>query len=661
MTKNYRRDIDGLRAIAVLAVVFYHAKFPAFEGGFVGVDIFFVISGYLITSIILNDLRANRFSFLRFYERRVRRIFPALTVMILLTVPFSWFLLTPVDFKDFSQSIGFALASISNVLFWMEAGYFGTESELKPLIHTWSLGIEEQFYLVFPFILMTIWRFSRRYLMVFLVFIIISSLVLSEFTSRTDQSMSFYLIHTRVWELMVGALLAYWGILKPVGTMRNLVVQQCTGLVLIFGAILLFSDQTNHPGFMTVIPVMGAGLLLRYGHNGGFIDSLLGNWVLVKIGLISYSLYLFHHPIFAFMRNYLLNPPTFYDYSFAILFSFLAAYGSYKYVETPFRHKHIVKDRLFWPLITLLVFILLGVSVSGHWSKGYPQRFGSQFFPIFESQRGIEPTVDGKRCHATFPSVRCIIGDSKAPITEWALVGDSHAGSLGFAIDEMLKGMGSSALQLTQGGCAYALGLEKKSNNCLEVNNLVRSEIFASDIKNIVIAGRYVRNLELYGFDNGEGGVENSKEDSFFEPTNYENESDRRSIVLDSYFNSINELVSSGKNVFLIYPIPEVGWDVPRYIFKRKIRNKDGRVSTDAFKYYERSSEVISMFDDIPDAENFYRIYPSNIFCDTELENRCLTDVGGRPLYFDDDHLTTFGAKMVTQKILDFQFDNKVD
>ena len=661
MSKKYRKDIDGLRAVAVLAVIFYHAGFTGFSGGYLGVDVFFVISGYLISSIIMTDLEVDNFSFSRFYSRRIRRIFPALLATILLCIPVSWVLLTPADFKDFAQSIAFSIGSISNILFWMEAGYFDTSITLKPLIHTWSLAIEEQFYLTFPLLLCVIWKFSGRQILSFIIVTLIASLIMAELTSIYNPSTSFYFIHTRAWELLAGFLIAYVGLTKPIDTKMNYLVPQLIGILAIGISIVLFNEETRHPGFLTAIPVIGTGLLLRYGAVSSGVSFIFCNPISVGLGLISYSLYLIHQPAFAFMKHYYLSPPTHFHHAVAIALCISSAYIFYKFIETPFRNKRIVKDKVFWVLIVSLSSFLIVFSIGGHLTKGYPDRFGPEFQLIFKAQRGIEQTIDGKSCHATFPSVRCIIGDSKAPIAEWALVGDSHAGSLGFAIDEMLKGIGSSALQLTQGGCAYALGLEKKSTNCLEVNNLVRSEIFASDIKNIVIAGRYVRNLELYGFDNGEGGVENSKEDNFFEPKNYENESDRRSIVLDSYFNSINELVSAGKNVFLIYPIPEVGWDVPRYIFKRKIRNKDGRVSTDASKYYERSSEVISMFDDIPEAENFYRIYPSNIFCDAELENRCLTDIGGRLLYFDDDHLTTFGAKIVTQKILDFQFDNKVD
>lgn len=662
MKNTYRKDIDGLRAIAVLSVVFYHAGFSAFRGGYLGVDIFFVISGYLITSIILSGLRTESFSFLRFYERRVRRIFPALIAMILVTVPLSWILLTPADFKDFSQSIGFALASISNLLFWIESDYFDTVSELKPLIHTWSLGIEEQFYLVFPVILMAIWHFFRKYLMIFLILLIITSLVFAEMTQRTDQAMSFYFIHTRAWELMTGSLIAYWGLLKPVNSSKNIILIQLIGLIFIFGSIFLFSFETAHPGFITVIPVIGSALLLRYGNSGRLINLLLGNIVLVKIGLISYSLYLFHHPIFAFMRHYLLAEPSFYNYILGILFSITVAYGSYKFIETPFRNKDIIKGKIFWPLNAFLVSLLIGISIFGHVTDGYPKRLGNELSKIYKAEKGIEPTTrDGGSCHGTFPNKLCMIGDKKSQTPSWALIGDSHAATLGLALDETLKQIGSSAIQLTQGGCSYALNLTKIGANCFEMNQLVRSEILKSDIKNIVIAGRYVRNLDLKGFDNGEGGIEDSQEDNYYEPLIYTNNLDRRSSVMSSYFDSINELLLAGKNVYLIYPIPEVGWDVPRQILKYKIHGINDQVSTSASNYYKRSSEVINIFDNLPDVNNLHRIYPDNIFCNTELENRCITELAGELLYFDDDHLTTAGAKLLTKVIFESYSTNLND
>lgn len=659
MIKNYRRDIDGLRAIAVLAVIFYHAGFPGFKGGYLGVDIFFVISGYLISSIIMNGLRKDNFSFLHFYERRARRIFPALIAVIIFCIPFSWVLLTPNDFKDFSQSIAFVTASISNILFWMESGYFDTSTELKPLIHTWSLAIEEQFYLLFPIFLCVMWKFFYRHLSMFLISAILISLILAEISSKIDQSSSFYLIHTRAWELLIGVFVAHLRILRPINTKLNFDFIQFVGILLIFGPIILYDDQTRHPGLMTVIPVLGAGLLLRYGSAGHLINNFLGNQILVSLGLISYSLYLLHHPIFTFMRHYSLDTPTSLDYVLATLLSVFLAIGFYKYIETPFRKKNIIGGKIFFGLIISLSCFLIFFSVNGHLSKGYPDRFGSQFTHIFDVQGGIMPTIDGNQCHGTFPKSLCIIGDSGVVTPEWALVGDSHAGSLGFAVDKMLKEIGASAIQLTQGGCSYAIGLRKKGTDCLELNKKIRSKILSREIKNIIIAGRYVRNLELTGFDNGEGGIERSSEDNVYEPLSFETEDERQLKVKKSYAESLSELIDTGKNIFLIYPIPEVGWDVPRYTFKRKIHDINAPVSTDATKYYKRSSSVIKLFDDISDADNLYRVQPGKLFCDLYVSQRCITQLDGKLLYFDDDHLSNAGAKLITHSILNMQNKSK--
>ena len=653
MAISYRRDIDGLRALAVLSVIFYHADFPGFGGGYLGVDIFFVISGYLISSIIMSGLRQNNFSFFHFYERRIRRILPALIATIILSLPFSWIVLTPADFIEFSQSIAFTLASLSNIFFWIKAGYFATATELKPLIHTWSLGIEEQFYFLFPVICFFLWRNFYQFFSIFLIVALFSSLMFAELISMTDQSSNFYLIQSRAWELLTGVLIAHLAVIKPVDIKNNFVIHQLIGLLLIFVSVAFFNEQTKHPSFITAIPIIGVSLLLRYSGTDSLVEKFLGNKILVGLGLISYSLYLVHHPIFSFMRHYHLSQPTQLDYVIYILLSILIAFGLFKFIETPFRNKKIIAGKIFWPTLFTIMSCLILFSFGGHFSRGFPDRFGSEFEQIFEAQKGIEPTIDGLKCHATFPNSVCIIGSQDEVEPDWALVGDSHAGSFSRTIDEMLKEIGAAAIQLTQGGCSYATGLTKKGLDCLELNKLIRSKIFSDEIKNIIIAGRYVRNLELEGFDNGEGGIEDSSEDLPYEPLEYKTEAERKLKVQTAYGSSIAELVSAGKNVFLIYPIPEVGWNVPLQHFKYKLHHVNDRITTDAAKYYERSSAVIKTFNEIEDAPNFHRIFPDEIFCNSEIIDRCITDFQGNLLYFDDDHLTTFGTQLVSNRILD--------
>ena len=653
MAQSYRSDIDGLRAFAVLSVIFYHAGFASFGGGYLGVDIFFVISGYLISNIIVSDVSNGNFAFARFYERRIRRIVPALLFTILWCFPVSWLFLSPVDFKDYSQSIVASLGSASNFLFWHEADYFDTSTKLKPLIHTWSLAIEEQFYFIYPPLVVIILRFFKNRLAIVLSLLLLVSLIAAHISTIYFQDTSFYLLHTRAWELLAGAWIGYFSLQSPVKLRSAHVYFQFVGVLLLIIPVLFYGEETHHPGLATTIPVLGAMILLLYGASESPLRRLFSNRFSVGVGLISYSLYLVHQPVFSFANHLSIAELTREDYLVLILVSFMLAFISYKLVETPFRNKSLVTNKLFFPVIVFVALTLAAVGLAGHVSGGYPARFDSSFNPIFAAQKNIEPTVDGVQCHGTFPETLCVIGVSNNDSPTWALVGDSHAGSFGRALDEMLKEIGASGYQLT-GGCSYAISLVKDGANCLEFNDQVRQIILSSNIKNIVLAGRYVRNLELTGFDNREGGVEPSNQDSSFLPLVYSSEQERRDLILRSYSSSIEELVNADKNIFLVYPIPEVGWDVPRRRFKLKLQGVDKQITTSSERYYERSNAVINIFDNIPDSGNLFRIRPGEMFCDQLISGRCVTEIDGNLLYFDDDHLTTFGTKFIVRQIFNY-------
>ena len=298
---NYRPEIDGLRCLAVIAVVFYHAQITfneniIFTGGFIGVDIFFVISGYLISTIILKELlETDNFSFRYFYERRVRRILPALLFIILCSLPFAWIFLYPIELENFSKSILYTLGFSSNFYFHFSGLEYGSpESLLKPFLHTWSLSVEEQYYLIFPIILLGIFRYFRKYLVLLLITTLLVSLFFADWGSRHYPSSSFYFIHTRIWELLCGSLLAYFEI--KIGSRSkekylNLILS-LIGLFLIFLSIIYFDDQIFHPSFLTVIPVLGVILVIWFTNKGDIITKALSNKIFDGLGLISYSYYL---------------------------------------------------------------------------------------------------------------------------------------------------------------------------------------------------------------------------------------------------------------------------------------------------------------------------------------------------------------------------------
>jgi len=343
---NYRSEIDGLRALAVLAVIFFHAGFESFSGGFVGVDIFFVISGYLITAIILADIEQGKFSIFKFYERRARRILPALFVVMLACIPFAWLLLSPSDLTSFSKTLSTVPLFISNFFFWSEGGYFEAAAELKPLLHTWSLAVEEQYYVLFPLFMMFFWKLARRYMLITLGLVFLASLGLAQWAAYAKPVAAFYLLPARVWELLVGAFAAIYLSKDCRGASSKIAgeVAGWLGVAFIFYSFFAYSKATPFPSFYTLVPTLGALLIILFASQQNFVGKFVGNKVFVGLGLISYSAYLWHQPILAFARYWMVEInflTTWILISLIIILSIL----SWKYVEAPFRSSHQFKRK----------------------------------------------------------------------------------------------------------------------------------------------------------------------------------------------------------------------------------------------------------------------------------------------------------------------------
>ena len=372
--KNYRPEIDGLRSFAILPVLLFHAGFKYFSGGYIGVDIFFVISGYLITGIILNEINENKFSLVHFYERRARRILPILLFIIIFSTLFSWFLLNIYSLRSFGESlIGVATFS-SNFYFWLKSGYFSESTELMPLMHTWSLSVEEQFYLIFPILMILLKKLNNKKLFYVILFLTFCSLFLSiwavDFIQPDHERIAtsaFYLLPTRAWELGVGSIIAIYTIHKqreglnfPI---RVLFFIELLGISMILIPVFLFTKVTPFPGSASISPVIGTGIIILFSNNNTIIGKFLANQILVFIGLLSYSLYLWHQVVFSFWRNMHLN--TDLDEITKILLlllSFALSYFSYKYIEKPFRNRMFLRQRqiLIYSIISLLIVVFLG-------------------------------------------------------------------------------------------------------------------------------------------------------------------------------------------------------------------------------------------------------------------------------------------------------------
>ena len=369
MKLTYRPEIDGLRAIAVGAVILYHAQITIlghqpFKGGFIGVDIFFVISGYLITSIILKELlTTTTFSFKYFYERRIRRILPVLLFVMLVSLPIAWMYLLPSNLLVFSKSILYSLGFSSNFYFHYSGLEYSNEGLQHPFLHTWSLSVEEQYYIFFPIVLLITFKYFKKYLIHILIFGFIISLGLADWSSRNYPSASFYFLHTRMWELLAGSILAYFEITighRSQNKILNL-ISPFIGLILIGHSIIFFNDEIYHPSFYTLSPIIGVCLIIWFSNKNELFTKILSTRLFVGIGLISYSLYLWHYPIFVFAARLNISDGNIFNKLLIGVFVLILSIVSYYFIEKPFRGTKIKFKKVF---VFLLLKFLLVLSIS---------------------------------------------------------------------------------------------------------------------------------------------------------------------------------------------------------------------------------------------------------------------------------------------------------
>jgi peptidoglycan/LPS O-acetylase OafA/YrhL len=347
---KYRPEIDGLRAVAVLSVILYHAGIPGVSGGFVGVDVFFVISGYLITGILLRELDAGTFSIVAFYERRARRILPALFLVLLVCIPFGWFLMDPYAFWRLGQGLIAVTFFVSNILFWRTTDYF-TATGNNPLLHTWSLGVEEQFYIFFPLFLWFVWRYARAWLWWSILFVALASLAISQWGVQSGRLVAaFYLIPSRAFELLLGSMVALAAFRKWVPNLRPMLAEAVAlgGMGSVIWAVVMFSKGTPFPGWHALVPSIGTAVVLMFVRTSSLLGRVLSWRVMVGLGLISYSAYLWHQPVFAFVHIAGWSPGL--GVSLGLVgASLMLAWLSWRYVEHPFRDRGWISRRaVFW-------------------------------------------------------------------------------------------------------------------------------------------------------------------------------------------------------------------------------------------------------------------------------------------------------------------------
>ena len=664
----YRPEIDGLRAIAVVAVVLYHAQITIlghqpFKGGFIGVDIFFVISGYLITSIILKELiTTGSFSFKYFYERRVRRILPALLIVMLSSIPLAWMYLIPTSFTDFSKSIFYSLGFGSNFYFHYSGQAYGAVSGLlTPFLHTWSLSVEEQFYILFPITLLLLYKYFRKYLIHILILGFIISLGLAEWSSKNYPSISFYFLHTRMWELLAGSILSYFEITighRSKYKTLNLILPK-VGFLLIILTIIFFKLYFSHPSLYTLVPVLGVCLIIWFSDKDELITKILSTKLFVGVGLISYSLYLWHFPIFAFTRIKNLTH-THMDKFWLIFLSIILSIITYYFVEQPFRKR---KNKI--KFIISLIFFFVSILVIFNFTNIKKDGFKYRLPEILQNNlKEVSPELknnDGAVCHNNIILCKFNISSNRKVY----IIGDSHVGTLLFDLKDRVVKNQYQFVSSTFDGCIYLPGfnlvsssgkIDKKCNDKYFQN---LKDILSKEKNSIIIfGGRLALYLSNHMFDNKEGGLDiglGGRDGKWFmkyaSVAKYNN-------IQNSFKNEILELSNTNK-IILIYPVPEVGWDINTKIFvnrnnkfsmKSKLKNLE-YVTTSYKVYKDRNKSSFKLLDSIQN-NNIYRVYPHKLFCVKSIANRCVTHDDYHIFYIDNDHTSTKGAEMINDLIM---------
>lgn len=628
---DYRREIDGLRALAVVSVILFHAGVQAFNGGFVGVDIFFIISGYLITSIILAEKQAGTFTLLNFYERRARRILPALFFVLFACLPFAWLWLLPTDLIRFSQSLVAVSGFVSNVFFIHTGGYFVT-AELIPLLHTWSLAVEEQYYVLFPIFLLLIWRLGKHWIIIILAVVAATSLGVAQWGSLTHPTSTFFQLPTRGWEILLGAFAAFYlstdGKNQSISPLTN---QSASlfGFLLIAYAVFTFDKRTPSPGLYTLIPNIGTILIILFATPQTYVGKLLGSKLLVGIGLISYSAYLWHQPLFAFARHRSLDKQNQLLLLALAVASIVLAYFSWKYIETPFRNKQRFTRKQIFAYGAMCSIFFVAVGLIGHLNNGFLNRFSvdqQKLILLGEKNDDQISEVDGfGKCIFNYDQTfEVLLSGScvslKPETKKVILFGDSEAAHLMGGIRNEFSKYGYSIEQWTGSSCR-ALDYSQNDQRCRDFYNAFINKILPTTRKSdlVIVSSRWI---SLYN---------NLGESEFASSLN---------ILFEN-------LKKSGAKVIVVGNTPEFLISPYHIMVKNNLANK-GAVFLKSQDF--RNTNLLLKSE--ADKYEYIFINPANALCRYDDTLNCMVANNSTLYFFDAWHLSTEGSMFVIKNLL---------
>ena len=635
-TAGFRADINGLRAWAVIAVVLFHFQIPGFTGGYVGVDVFFVISGFLMSQIIVSGLETDSFDVFRFYMARARRILPALAALCFVMVIAGWFLLLPTDYSLLSDHVIATLLFVSNFMYWREDGYFDVESHEKWLLHTWSLSVEWQFYLILPLALMAVYRLfpTRKALLIFFALAIVASIGLSVFLTAVRPVAAFYLLPTRVWELVAGGLV-YLGAGKFNATTGPRRATEILGLVLIALAIVLFTPTTSWPGGWALVPVLGAVLVLGAGRSSIFTSSRPFQWV----GTRSYSIYLWHWPTVVFLA-YVGRSDELGYVAAGVIAAFVLGHISYHLVENPTRvwlqrGTPLGAAALLASSVAMVCFPAAAIRSL----DGIETRLPHNVQVADRESRNQNPRID--ECFVTGPTPvpQCKYGGAQLGAI---VIGDSHAASIVRSMEKALPDESLHVLDWTLSSCPTLLGVKKLPNtlspNCGDFVEWALRESGKLDPRApLVILSR----ASWYAFGANEAGREDKPSPSIYFTDPFAKPTEQ---FLSQYRTRLVETAcafAKTRPVYLVRPIPEHRLDVPKTVARSLMLGSAVDVSIPVAEYHARHDFIWRAQDEARDRCGVTLLNPLPYLCDGE---RCSGTRDGRPLYYDDDHLSEYGA-----------------
>jgi peptidoglycan/LPS O-acetylase OafA/YrhL len=639
----FRNDINGLRAWAVIAVILYHFGIPGFAGGFVGVDVFFVISGFLMTGIVVKGLEQNRFTFLGFYMARARRIAPALIVLAGALIAMGWLLLLPPDYKTLSTHTIYSLSFLSNIEFWLEAGYFDSASHEKWLLHTWSLSVEWQFYLVLPVVLWAVWhlRPGRTPQIWALAIGLLVSLTLCIWTTNAAPSTAFYLLHTRAWEMLGGGCVFLGShTIRPREIWNRWL--EGIGLLLIVMAVVIFDSNSAWPGWRAMVPALGAIVVLLANRTSVWTGCKLAQW----LGDRSYSLYLWHWPV-SVALVYAGQQNSIAVVGCGLLVTCVLGHLSFLYVENPARR--LLNMGPQWRVAAVLLVPLVAVVSIAMYSRSHDGIAG-RFSPSVElaAAEANNSNPIRQKCHpskgSTSPS--CVLGGN-----EWTVIalGDSHVASTISALAQAGESSNAGVVWWAYSGCPFVPKMRKTASvaaklghdyRCYEFIDWVQARIDTVPVNvPVVIVGRYA----AAGMGVNESGLTSQVPDVYFTKEYSSTTAEFLNEFAQEITISACELAKR-RTVYMVRPIPEMGVNVPQKLSRRMAWGFTEDISISMDEYQRRNAWVWAAQDAAHNQCGIKILDPIPYLCN---ESRCYGSKSGRPLYFDDNHLSEFGNKLL--------------